>query len=442
MFKLFKRKKNKLQKGFDPIGVNSPQTQRIFFQQMADALQPSDRTFIEYYQQVEPLADAVDRIGDKVSEMQLFLLDVKKNQFLKDSWVLDLLQNPNTNVCYAEFMKASSNYLTITGNNYWIMTRSPVRNRVLEIFSVSPELITVSQGADGRPISYNYSPQGISLLFTREDFGRNIRYLSDDRRQELIHVREFNPNGYEEYLTGVSRLHAIVYAILQYKAASIHNLSLLNNGARISGMVKYDKEIKDYMTPEQLDQLNASIQNMFTGEANAGRIIANNGVDDFISFMQNNVDMDFAALKKQVEEAIYKRLKIPLMLVETDAATLNNYETALIALYDDAVIPQFNQLVKALRLAFSYYDNSLLGLDFTFDPLTIPALRSRRIDELTRTAALNVLTDNEIRNFIGFLPYKEGDEVYKPTTMAPVGVTIEDDRSVTRDRINADDSPE
>ncbi len=440
MFKLFKKKKNKLQKGFDPIGVNSPQTQRIFFQQMADALHPSDRTFIEYYQQVEPLADAVDRIGDKVSEMQLFLLDEKKNKFLKDSWVLDLLQNPNTNVCYAEFMKASSNYLTITGNNYWIMTRSPVRNRVLEIFAVSPELITSAQGADGRPVTYNYSPQGTSLLFTREDFGRNIRYLSDDRRQELIHVREYNPNGYEEYLTGVSRLHAIVYAILQYKAASIHNLSLLNSGARIGGFIKLDKEM--IMTKEQKDELEASFENMFVGEANAGRVIANNAIEDFVSFMQSNVDMDFAALKKQVEEAIYKRLKIPLMLVETDAATLNNYETALIALYDDAVIPQFNQLVKALRLAFSYYDKSLLGLNFTFDPLTIPALRSRRIDELTRTAALNVLTDNEVRNFIGFLPYTEGDEVYKPTTMAPVGVTIEDDRSVTRDRINADDSPE
>ena len=423
MFNFLKKTPIIIKKDFIPRQINDFQTQSVFFQQSFNTLRPSVREYITHYQEVEPLADGADRIGDKIAEMDLVLRNKKTKDFVDSSWVLDLMNNPNPNTTYADLMKSSSNYLTLTGNNYWILRRSPFLNKVLEIEAVSPELITVQMGSDSRPLAYNYFPQGRAILFSREDKNLKIRYFSEDRRAELIHIRDFNPNGFSMYIAGVSRLHAITYSIMQYKSASIHNLSLLENGARPSGMFKLDPEAMRDQSDEQKNKITADLESMFVGSQNAGRPLAMSVVEDFINFMTNNVDMDFLNLKKHNEEAIYKRLKIPLMLVGTDAATLNNYQVALKAFYHDAIIPQFKQLMSCLKMAFLNYDDTVDDFDFTFNPLLIDALRENRISELTSLQALSIMTDNELRNLIDLPDYPMGDEIWKSTTLAPISTT-------------------
>ena len=417
VFKIFKEKT----KEFRPIGRGETfRTRSVFSQQAFGELTPSDSEFIRYYQQVEALADAVDRIGDKVAELDLILKNETSKTFINNFWVLDLLKNPNTNSTYSEFMKETSNYLNITGNNYWILARSPVMNKVLEILPVSPELITISTGSDGRPQTYNYAPQGTTMEFIRVDVGKNIRYLTSNKRNELIHIRDFNPNGYSSYIQGVSRCHAITYAILQYKAASIHNLSLLSNGARPSGLFILNPDMMKLLpSQEQREELTSSLENMFTGEANAGRPIAVAAVENYINLMASNADMDFFNLKKGNAEAIYNRFKIPLMLIGTDAATLDNYQVALRAFYDDAIIPHFRQIMSCLKIALSYYDESVMDLDFIFNPMAVPTLRERRIQELNDMKTLGVMTDNQILAELDMIPYPNGDEIWKNTNTAP-----------------------
>ena len=425
-------------KGFTPTFENGTGVLEILQQQAANFLFPTARWFIDNYQQVEPVSDAVDTIGDKIGEIVPVLQKDITDEFIFKHELLDLLKKPNKNKTYFQFMKAASNFFIITGNCYWLISRSPVRNKILELFVLPPQQITYMLGSDGYVATYNYSPQGRTIRFERQDDLMQFRYFTDDGRHELLHLKDFNPRSLLYFVEGLSRLQGSVLSILQYKAGSIHNYSLLENGTRPSGMLKVNPQA----TLPQMKALRAELENMFTGSTNAGRtMIANsNMVEDFISFMTNNRDMDFATLKKEVKENIYQRLKIPLVLINTDAATFNNYKTAVLALYDDAVLPQYRQIMNFLMDNFRNYFDGLEDINLFFDEMDIPALRERRVDDLKSVQTLTVLTDNEIRNKLGLKGYKGGNDIWKPTNQAPVSELLEGDNDDSNDDSNDNDS--
>ena len=72
------------------------------------------------------------------------------------------------------------------------------------------------------------------------------------------------------------------------------------------------------------------------------------------------------------------------------------------------------------------------NLKLTYDPCTIPALKEQTITELTKMAALNVISDNELRKRLD-LPEAgdaQAEDVFKPSNMLPTyGVTDEQSSS-------------
>jgi HK97 family phage portal protein len=243
-----------------------------------------------------------------------------------------------------------------------------------------------------------------------------MRYFNDSDR-ELWHVKDFNPNASSTNFHGASRLNSIYYEIEQHLNGSKHNLSLLQRGGRLTGAIKIEGVLED----AQFERLKGEIQNNIAGADNAGYVPLLEGGADFVEMGKSNRDMDFATLMQSKAEAIYTRLNIPIPLITAKAMTLNNLSVAQVALYDNAVMPLLSKLYGELTLFLGTRFGLSEDETLSCDPATIPALQSRRLNNLLIQNKLNILSDNEQRAMLGREGYAGGDAIYKPGTMLPSG---------------------
>jgi len=412
----------KLEKTFSVFtGNDQSSILSILAQQKSGAFWPLISTYIRLYSQIEPLGNAVDTVATSISSIDLKLWDKKNKEYIEQHPILELLNNPNQlpNSNYCNFISENSKFYSITGNNFIIVTLSTT-NEPLELFVVPPQYINWVVGGEGYIDSYFYTPQGSNITFNRQ---ADFKYISEDGAKQLLHLKDFNPNAYSMYLYGLPKLNSILFELLQYEAASVHNLGLLKNGARPGMFLRLKDE--EIFSDEDKNYLTSQIENMYAGAANAGRTLTSNMVDKIERMGMTNVDMDFSGMKTMVTEAIYNRFQIPLALINSTSLSLANMETARLNLYDYAVLPQLNVLLEFLtNNLMSYYKNSE-NLILTYDPFTIDAIRQRNILEITQLKTLNVMTDNELRNRIDLPSYSDGDEIYKPSSDIPTQAEIE-----------------
>ena len=166
----------------------------------------------------------------------------------------------------------------------------------------------------------------------------------------------------------------------------------------------------------------ARIRDSFGGEMSAGKIGGISGQEmDLREMGVSNKDMDYVNLDEVTKATIFGRYNIPLPLITASRQTLDNYATAILALYDDAVLPTVDILFEGL----SDFILPRFGRDprrerITYDPEAILPLRQRRLAELRELVELKVMTLNEVRERLSNLDgLPGGDVVLIPGTMVP-----------------------
>lgn len=414
-----------IQKTFIP-GAGCSRVQQIDFQTKFGARNFTVSDYITFYESISPLADAIDVMATQFSSIHPKIWDNKNKTFVLDHPLLDLLKRPNTNIDYLEFAEQEMSFFEITGNVFWIVTSSRLDGEPIELFCVPPQWISPTIGADGYVDIFNYSPinSGFSTEFKRINEGTAFRYVSRDGNQEMFQLKRFNPNTGGFRLFGVSKLRSLAYQLEQFRDASLHNLSLLQNSAMPSGMLTSTADMT--MTVDQLNDLRAEMDNVFVGSANAGRIMVTDNLE-WKPFSLTNKDMDYIEARKQLKEEIYNRLKIPLALINSNALSLANMAVAERQLYNLSILPAADKIFSALTMHLMWRYKGSENLKLTFDPCTIPALKEQTIDELIKMKSLDVMSDNELRkrSDLPEATSPEADEVYKPSNVLPAYPIIE-----------------
>lgn len=420
--KLFRRK-SKVQKTFIP----TEGCQRVFnidLQMKLGQRRFTTADYIDYYESISPLADAIDLLATQFSAISPRILNSRTKLYESEHPLLVLLTHPNTTIDYLEFAEQSMTFFELTGNCFWIVTTSRLDGEPLELFCIPPQWVNGSLGSDGYVAQYNYSPPeslNYSTFSRIESMKGSVRfrYVSEDGTKELFHLKRINPNSASFNLYGLSKLRSLTYQLEHFRDACLHNIAMLRNGARPSGMLT-TKDGETRLSPDQWNNLKAELNNTFNGVSNTGRVIFTDNLE-WIPFSVTNKDMDYIEARKQLKEEIYNRLKIPLSLINSNALSLANMEVSGLQLFDLAIIPTTNKIFSVLtaHLMFRYGDSS--GLSLTYDPSTIPTLRERTIDELVKMNSLSVMTDNEKRKKLD-LPESENseaDNIFKPSTVSP-----------------------
>ncbi len=229
-------------------------------------------------------------------------------------------------------------------------------------------------------------------------------------------------------LVGCSAFVGCQLEIAQFVTASIHNYSLLKNGARPSGILTHKGT--NELQPEQIDRIKDLMKEKLSGSRNAGEMAFLGGDFDWKQLSLSIKDMDFPKLKQSVTEAIYNALKIPLPMISSESMTFSNMDASKYAYYDNAVIPVLKRLLKFLSAKLLTRYAGTEELEYYFDESAIEALETRKFENAKIASQTGVLSDNEIRAMIGYEAISGGDAIYKPANLVPVGqdINTEDNR--------------
>lgn len=386
---------------------------------------------IQMYMDAMPFFNAVDMRARNFAAIPIRVWNKSKDEFVDDHPVLELLQNPNADTTQLEFLYQYASYFDITGDSF-LFAGGRVNAPPLELATIPPQRTTFGLGNKfgilhvPDTITVGTVSQG-SSVFKATDVKDMIRFYEREDR-ELWHTRQFNPLRSSSNFRGMSRAKPIFLEIQQYLSGNNTNWSMLKRGTRLS--MAWVNNRGEALTEVQWDRMQEEAQK-YKGDLNAGGTPILDGMD-VKTIQQTNREMEF----KDLQEAMLSRIStvygIPLALLLDKSMTLNNLETSMLQLFDNAIIPLANYLYAELTqfLLKRYPDSE--NLEFKFNEGDITALRVRIIETAERQSKIGVNTIDEIRTLIGDEALGTGgDVVLVPANMIPVG-----DDGFTDDNLN------
>lgn len=373
----------------------------------------------QYYSKVSAIGNAVGMVADGVAGLVPEVRDMRTGEKVQDHPVLQLLNKPNKENTYNEFMMGLTSYLGASGYS-GLTVVGDVSREPLEL-SVTPSHYLNSPASTSLPDYLTVQAPDYNDQFNLSEERDLYRYYSEYRDRELYVVKDFNPQVSGASYFGMSKLTQLYPEIEQFIQSNNHNLSLLTRGGRPSGILSTDQKLDD----TQFNRLKEMLNEYYAGAGNAGRMLLLENGKDFKELSQSNKDMDFAELKKDVRNSIYSQFKIPLALVNTDSMTMDNLKVSQLFLYDNAIMPVARKVFADLTRLLMYRYKGSENLYITFDKTQIEALAPRRWETIETINSLNIATDNEIRSQVGWEPYQGGDTHYVASNLIPVGEDAE-----------------
>jgi len=295
-----------------------------------------------------------------------------------------LLRGPNPAQGGTELFEAIYSFKLISGNSY-ILAVGPADGPPVELYSLRPDRVSVIAGRDEMPAGYRYS------------LGGN-KYKDYDISQ-VLHLKFFHP--LDDWY-GLSPVEAAAYSIDQHNQAGAWNQALLQNGARPSGalVMKQDSNSLGRLSEDQYNRIKSQIDEEFSGAANAGRPVLLEGGMDWKEMSLSPKDMDYVQMKSASARDIALAFGVPPQLLGIPGdATYNNLAEARLALWEQTIIPQVNNLVDALNNWLAPMFDPKIKIMADLD--NIPALAPRRDDLWNRVNEANFLTADEKKAMLG-----------------------------------------
>lgn len=388
---------------------------------------------INYYTSISPIANAVDLIAEVGARIFIAVYDKSTKEYIKDTVgistpakALDLLKSANYVETYFEFMRGLLSYFLITGNAFIIAQSTAENTDIVELFCGKPQDFIINGVGTSLATTYIYQDGNRHLVFNLNR--ANWRYEAYDSNgfyYQLKHIKNFNPRFNSGNLWGMSVLTQLFLEMEQYIQGAVHNNSLLKNGTKPSGVLTLDEEMSD----DAYERARKEFQQFYSGAENAGKVLIFEGANaKFEAFNLSPKDMDYAKLVEWVENALYRRLKIPRALVSEKAMTYNNLREAKMQLYEFAIFPALDMILEGLSdLIFGRAkDGSKYELFYDVKDIDAFAEKQMEIDE--NIVRLGITTYNEARNKFNLVDLDEnGDTVFAPSPIiTPLGNAVPD----------------
>ena len=375
---------------------------------------------LKYYDTCSAIFTAVNMISTECTNIEPLIYDKINKKFITDHPIIDLLNNPSLAFDYEEFIQYLVVYYLVTGNVYIILNGKDINNPPMSITIANPMSVTVRKNSfDGYVDFYEYTAGSTNLKFSRQLINNQFRYISNNN-SEIKQIRTVNPDN--QLITGKSPLSPLYYEIEQYLSSSVHNLSNIKRGSKLSGMYQTPRQLSD----EAFTRLRQEINAHYSGEQNSGKALIMEGDVKFIP-TDGVKDMDYNEMRKDVSGRIYRVYNIPAPLVSEDTMTMANMDAAKFILYDSAVLPVLNRIFSGLTsfLMTRYAKTDNQKLIITYDESSISALKGRTIQDILNYKNTGIYTTNELRKQTGDKPLEGGDDLYQPSANVPYARDVE-----------------
>ena len=373
---------------------------------------------LSLYDKSTAVSIPVNMVADAFASI-IPVIQIKNDEILDVHPVLDLLNNPSPYYSRTLLFEMLGKDYLVTGETE-LVALGGVSRPPLELQPISPKNVSVNESTNGINgafiVAGNTLPGNYALNKTRN----MVRYF-DGGLREIKQIRNYSTRN-NSLLRGQSPLVSASKEALQHIKGGDHNISLLDNGGRVSLVFHFDADLNK----DEFEETKERVRAQYGGTSKAGSIGVTAGGKLSINEMgTNNKDMDFANLQNMAQRAVALQYKVPLPLLTTDASTFNNYKEARAALYMDAVLPLADRIFNGLtELLMPRYGLDPSEYKITYDRTKITALVTIALEELKLRKEINIESDNELRATIGRAPYPGGDAVLKPANLIPAGTDI------------------
>lgn len=321
----------------------------------------------------------------------------KGNNSLESHPLLSLLNHPNPLQGLSRFMEDLTAYLLLAGNVY-VEAVIP-ENDPVELYLLRPDRVRIIPGTAGVPTAFEYKMGAQSVRIPVDPLNGKSR---------ILHIKTFHPLN-DWY--GMSPIEAAAHAIDQHNAVATHNLSLLQNGGRLSGALQFRPgKNGDILSEEQRGRLRDELKTAVEGSSNSGRILIMEGDFEWKEMGLSPKDLDFIEGKYLSAREIAQVYGIPPMLVGVPGdATFSNYREARYHLWEDTILPYLEIIKGELNQWLASFYGDDLTLDYDKD--SIPALAPKREVLWGKIEKASFLTLNEKRALLGYPPIPNGDRL-------------------------------
>ena len=292
---------------------------------------------------------------------------------------VSLLSSPNANESWSCFMESLVTSFLCSGNAFVLIEVNKEGDPVSFKNLRSDRMHIKTE--DEEIVSYEYTINGKS-----RSYGVNEQLL------KIVHLKSIHPLN--DWL-GLSPIEVAAMAIDQHNAVSTHNVSILQNGGRPSGVFIWKGEGYP-LTAEQKANLRESIGSLYSGQQNAGKIAVLDGSLEWKEMGLSPKDLDFVEGKHVAAREIAQVFGVPTMLIGVPGeATYENYKEARFHLWEDTILP----LLDRIQTAFG----KQLNMSFSYDMNKIPALAPRREALWSKISNASFLSQEEQREALGYM---------------------------------------
>lgn len=405
MFNFFKKTEKKSAQGYCQQEIDT-----IFDYQTrySEAI----RFFVNAYYEVAPVGIAVDMIAQEIAHLSITAED-STGEFNNNVEILKKLRTPNKDQSLRSFIDEIMIHYILLGNVFIDFNKI---GSSYEMLVLSQQNITIAgMQANGKATTIIYSGSNDNLIYREYNYNSQTNQYETKQGNILLHLKNNNITTIDKQM-GVSFLMKGQLEISQYKSLSEYNNGLIKNQCRPSLGFFFEA---DNMSDWQIENIKKTMQGL-SGPTQAGKPFAITAKARVEKFSESTKDMDFESLKKSTKNIIAQCLKIPLPLLNDTTMTYSNYSTAQYAFFDNCVLP-FAQVM------IDFFNNKILPLlgeskyKLAIDKTTIGALEERKLATVKSHAEAGVFSINEIRAIGGKESVENGDIIYQPQNLIPVG---------------------
>lgn len=372
------------------------------------------------YEQSAAVAAPVNLIAESFASTPVVLANQDTGDIERKHPILDLLRRPHPSIPGALFWEYVAKMFLVCGEAPIVSIGNRRFGEPSALRPLNPVDLSPVQDPDyGWPKAWHVAGPTLRGTYVAGKANDGATWENGPARTLRV-VRAFSTKD-TALMRGQSKLYAAASDIRQQIEGARFNVALMRNGARPSLLVS----TKAALGRDAFEEFARRLREGFEGTANAGKLmIAQGGEVDVKNFNANVRDMEFAESQTRTAQTIAKVLKVPVVLLNMDAATFSNMETATLALWDDAILPMANYLLGDIGdWLFPAYDLDPAEWRLTVDVTRVGALQARALKVLRDRATSGLESINEIRESMpGRDPKEGGDEILVSSALSPLSV--------------------
>jgi len=215
----------------------------------------------------------------------------------------DVLDEPNEDMTYFDFMEYKQMDEELAGNSYWLMDQMNGLQQPLAMRRLRPEYVKIAVGDRGELLGYAYELPGFITPVIYD-------------RDEILHFKRPHPtNPYY----GMGTVEAIQRALQADLAQTDHVIGFFSDGARISGVLTTNT-----LSEIQFNRFKEQFYEEYTGDANAHKILIAEQGTKFDPITQPPGGAGVVELRNMTKDEVLSGFGIPAPLLGGVLDTANH----------------------------------------------------------------------------------------------------------------------